>query len=57
MAKSSNSIHFWPKISTILSQKTEKSNFDDELTSIKDRHPDGMKTEAKLLIIHMVVSR
>ena len=38
-------------------QKTEKSNFDDELTSIKERHPDGMITEAKLLNIHMVVSR
>ena len=57
MAKSSNSIHLWPKIPTILWQKTEKSNFDDELTSIKDRHPDGMKTEVKLLDLHMVVSR
>ena len=36
-------------------RKAEKSIFEGELSNINDRHPDGMKTKAKKLILHMVV--
>ena len=36
-------------------RKAEKSIFEGELSNIKDCHPDGMKTKAKKLILHMVV--
>ena len=36
-------------------RKAEKSIFEGELSNIYDRHTDDMKTEAKNLILHMVV--
>ena len=50
-------IHFWLEIPLILWRKTEKSTFEADISTYQDCHPDGMKTEVKLLDMHMVVSR